>query len=66
MDSITAWDTEDKKLIEEMTAFEEQWEHKKPCKEYKQIGYCSHLERAKSRKFKNRVRGHLVVLASYF
>jgi hypothetical protein len=65
MTIIEDWDSEDEKLIAEMKAFEEEWTHMKPCKIYKQTGYCSHLERAKSQKFKGRVREHLMVLSSY-
>ena len=66
MDSITAWDNEDEKLIAEMTSFETNWKHKKPCNEYAKSGYCVHLERAQGRKFKNRVRTHIATLASHF
>ena len=66
MDSITAWDNEDEKLIAEMKDFEINWKHKKPCKEYLKTRYCTHLERAQSRKFKDRVREHITTLSTHF
>jgi hypothetical protein len=66
MNSIEAWDNDDAKLIAEMTYFEANWKHKKPCKEYLKTRYCTHLEKAQSRKFKNRVEEHMTALSTHF
>jgi len=65
MDSIIAWDNEDAKLIIEMDSFEDDWIHRKPCKEYLKTGYCKHLESAQHRKFGNRIKAHMSNLSSY-
>ncbi len=66
MNFIVEWDNEDVKLIAEMKDFENNWKHKKPCKEYIKNRYCVHLEQAQSKKFKSRVRAHLTMLSSFF
>ncbi len=66
MNSITALDNEDAKLIAEMKEFEINWKHRKPCKEYVKNRYCVHLEKAQSRKFKSRVRSQMAAMASFF
>ncbi len=65
MDTVTLLDNEDTNLITEMKEFENTWIHKRPCKEYSKTKYCVHLERAQSKKFKDRVRSHLAIVASF-
>lgn len=63
--SIEKWDREDTNLIHEMDSFEENWQHKKPCKRYAETGYCSHLEQAQKRRFGKRVSTHLSNLSTF-
>ena len=44
-------------LIAEMEAWEKSFSHKKPCKEFKETGWCLHLANAQHRKFRQRIDG---------
>lgn len=63
--SIEKWDKEDVDLIRDMDNFEDNWQHKNPCKRYTEIGYCSHLEQAQKRRFAKRVDTHLSELSTF-
>ena len=61
---INEWEQKDKDLADRMDAYEKVFIHRKPCKEYKKIGWCPHVEQAIARKFKTEVREQIGWLAS--
>ena len=60
---INEWERKDKDLCDRMDAYEKTYKHRKPCKEYKRIGWCIHLNDASARKFKKEVRKQIGWLA---
>lgn len=65
-EQIKGWEQKDAELDKEIELFERQYKHLKPCKRYKETGYCPHLVNAQYRKFGKRADtliGNLVAMS---
>ena len=61
---INEWEQKDKDLVYKHFLIGIHPICRKPCKEYKKIGWCPHVEQAIARKFKTEVREQIGWLAS--
>ncbi len=58
------WKGKSQKLFKDMAEWREVYNHKNPCKEYKKTGFCPHLIKARTQKFRYRIRELIGILIS--
>lgn len=53
------WEKSNKRLLRDMDEWERGYKHRKPCKEFLERGFCEHLVKARTQKFRDRILGQL-------
>lgn len=53
---LMMWEKNNKQLLKDMDEWRERYNHRTPCKEYKKHGFCKHLVKARTRKFRKKIK----------
>ena len=53
------WEKRNVELLSDMKEWRENYKHGNPCKDFLQYGFCKHLIKTRTQKFRNRILGQL-------
>ena len=59
------WNNSNNKLLEDMITWDKKYNHRNPCKQFKEKGFCKHMDKARFQYFRNRIKQQLEVTSLF-